>query len=158
MRAVLTLLAVSAIFALGPAAARPGPGLSEIRLISIRTSNHPEAKKEGSWTSSLLNAVPQFGRPVGTKVGGEVGFSHGAQLVGAIKLPGGVLAYSGKPKRLPHDGGIVVPVIDGSGTFSGVSGTYTLVRDGKTTARAVLVLRLQYGTEGSDSSHGHSHH
>jgi len=118
----------------------PEAGPQVIRLVWIRTSNHPSGQKR-SWTSRLLNATPQFGRPAGVKVGAEVGLSHGPQYVGGIKLPGGVLEYSGKPKHLPKHGGIVIPVVDGSGIFTGVTGTYTR-SDGET--HATVVLRLQY--------------
>jgi hypothetical protein len=143
MRAALLLCVVSAIFASCVASASSAPGPQEIRLIWIQTSNHPNGKK-GSWTSRLVNAVRQFNKPAGTPVGGEVGFSDGPRLVGAIKLPGGVVEYSGKVKHLPHNGGIVVPVIDGSGNFTGATGTYTRYSSAKTHPNAIVVLRLQY--------------
>lgn len=145
MRAALTLLALSATFGLGAPSASSGSRPQEIRLIPVQTSSHPAHGKR-SWTSNLVNEVPQFGTPAGTKVGGEVGFSRGPQYVGAIKLPGGVLEYSGKAKHLPRNAGIVVPVIDGSGAFVGVTGTYTLYRGDKSHPNTtILVLRLQYG-------------
>ena len=146
MKASLLLLVVSATLGLCAPAARAGPGTQEIRLIWLQTSGHPKGK-HGSWTSRLVNEVRQFARPAGTQVGGEVGFSHGSQYVGAIKLPGGVLEYSGKTKGLPKDAGFVVPVVDGSGVFAGVTGTYTLYTDGDRTHphTAILVLRLRYG-------------
>jgi hypothetical protein len=146
VKASLLLLAVLAILGVCAPSARAGPGSQEIRLIWLRTSVHPHGK-HGSWTSRLVNEVRQFARPAGTRVGGEVGFSHGSQYVGAIKLPGGVLEYSGKTKRLPNAAGFVVPVVDGSGVFAGVTGTYTLYTDGDKTHphTAILVLRLRYG-------------
>ena len=144
MKAALILLALSAVFGLCAPSASSGSGVQEIRLIQVRTSNHPD-RKRSSWTSNLVNEIPQFGRPVGSKVGGEVGFSHGAHYVGAIKLPGGVLEYSGRAKHLPRNAGTVIPVVGGSGAFSGVTGTYTLYRGDKFHPTAsVLVLRLQY--------------
>ncbi len=138
---MLLLLVISATFGLSAAPAGSQPGPQVIRLIWVQTSNHPNGKR-ASWTSQLLNATQQFGKPAGAKVGAEVGISHGAQFVGGIKLPGGVLSYSGKARHLPHHGGIVVPIVEGSGAFTGATGTYTR-SDGDTTT--TVVLRLQYG-------------
>ena len=138
---MLLLLVISATFGLSAAPAGSQPGPQVIRLIWVQTSNHPNGKR-ASWTSQLLNATQQFGKPAGAKVGAEVGISHGAQFVGGIKLPGGVLSYSGKARHLPHRGGIVVPIVEGSGAFTGATGTYTR-SDGDTTT--TVVLRLQYG-------------
>jgi len=144
IRAFVLLLVVSAGFGLIAPSAGSASGPQVIRLIWIQTSNHPNGKKR-SWTSQLLNETRQFGRPAGTKVGAEVGLSQGAQFVGGIKLPGGVLTYSGKPKHLPRHAGIVIPVVDGTGVFAGVTGTYTLY-DGDATHpnNTILVLSLQY--------------
>lgn len=141
-RAVLLLLTVAAAFGISVPSAGSEPRAQVIRLVWIQTSDHPSGKKR-SWTSQLLNATPQFGKPAGAKVGAEVGFSHGARYVGGVKLPGGVLEYSGKAKQLPRHGGIAIAVVDGSGTFAGVKGTYTLSA-GDGTQSKLLVLRLQY--------------
>jgi hypothetical protein len=144
MRAALPVLTVVAILGLGVASTSSGSGPQEIRLRWIQTSNHPNGKK-GSWTSTLVNDTRQFGRPAGTTVGAEVGFSDGPRLVGAVRLPGGVLEYSGKAKHLPRHAGIVLPVIDGSGNFAGVTGTYTLSgSDAAHGKNVILVLRLEY--------------
>ena len=140
IRASFLLLVVSAAFGLSAPSAGSQSGPQVIRLIWVQTSNHPNGKR-ASWTSQLLNATRQFGKPAGTKVGAEVGISHGTEFVGGIKLPGGVLTYSGKARHLPQHGGIVIPVVEGSGTFAGATGTYTRT-DGSTT---IVVLRLQYG-------------
>jgi len=142
-RAALLVLMVAAALIISVPRASSEPRTQVIRLVWIQTSDHPSGKKR-SWTSELMNAGRQFGKPAGVKVGAEVGFSHGADYVGGVKLPGGVLEYSGKARHLPGDGGIVIPVVDGSGAFAGVKGTYTLSdRDGA--HNKLLVLRLQYG-------------
>jgi hypothetical protein len=144
IRAALLLLVTAAALGFSVPSAGSDPGPQVIRLVWIQTSNHPSGKKR-SWSSQLLNATRQFGRPAGIKVGAEVGFAHGTQYVGGIKLPGGVLEYSGKPKHLPRHGGIVIPVVDGSGIFAGVKGTYTLsAGDAENPDNQLLVLRLQY--------------
>jgi hypothetical protein len=141
--ALLLLVVVMAV--LGSAqAARSAPRTQVIRLLWVQTSNHPNGKKS-SWTAQLLNATRQFGRPAGTKVGAEVGLSHGAQFVGGIKLPGGVLEYSGKVKHVQRDG-IAVPVVDGSGVFAGVTGTYTRSHGDRSHPKSlIVVLSLRYG-------------
>lgn len=145
MRAAVVTLAISAILGILAPPATPGPGPQEIRLIWVQTSNHPNGKRR-SWTSTVSNEIRQFGKPAGAKVGGEVGFSNGPQLVGAIKLPGGVLEYSGKVKHLPRHAGIVLPVVDGSGSFAGVKGTYTRSDgDASHPDDTIVVLRLSYG-------------
>jgi hypothetical protein len=142
IRASMLLVVVTAMLGLCLPSASSEPAPQVIRLVWVQTSNHPDGKRV-SWTSQLFNETRQFGRPAGTKVGAEVGVSHGAQYLGGIKLPGGVLEYSGKVKHLPHHGGIVVPVVDGSGAFAGVTGTYTR-SDGDSTHpnSTIVVLRL----------------
>jgi hypothetical protein len=142
-RAALLALMVAAALIISVPSAGSEPRTQVIRLVWIQTSDHPSGKKR-SWTSRLVNATRQFGKPAGAKVGAEVGFAQGADYVGGVKLPGGVLEYSGKAKHLPRHGGIVIPVVDGSGAFSGVQGTYTL-SDGDGADTKLLVLRLQYG-------------
>jgi hypothetical protein len=141
---VLPLIVVAMMLGLGLPSAGSQPGPQVIRLLWVQTSNHPNGKKE-AWTSQLLNETRQFGKPAGAKVGAEVGISHGTQFVGGIKLPGGVLEYSGKVKHLPR-GAIAVPVVDGSGAFAGVTGTYTRSKGDKAhPSSTIVVLELQYG-------------
>lgn len=145
IRASLLLFVVSAMFGLSAPPAGSASAPQVVRLIWIQTSSHPSGKKL-SWSSQLFNETRQFGKPAGAKVGAEVGFSHGTQFVGGIKLPGGVLEYSGKVRHLPRHGGIVLPVVDGSGTFAGVTGTYTRSSGDQMHPNAtIVVLRLQYG-------------
>ncbi|HEY2776994.1 MAG TPA: hypothetical protein VGI77_03760 [Gaiellaceae bacterium] len=143
IRALLLLVVVTAMFGFCLPSASSQPAPQVIRLLWIQTSSHPDGKKE-TWTSQLLNATRQFGKPAGAKVGAEVGISRGRQFTGGIKLPGGVLEYSGKDEHRTR-GAIVVPVVDGSGIFAGVTGTYTRSR-GDTTHPAswIVVLQLQY--------------
>ena len=140
---VLPLIVVAMMLGLGLPSAGSQPGPQVIRLLWVQTSNHPNGKKE-AWTSQLLNETRQFGKPAGAKVGAEVGISHGTQFVGGIKLPGGVLEYSGKVKHLPR-GAIAVPVVDGSGAFAGVTGTYTRSKGDKAhPSSTIVVLELNY--------------
>jgi len=144
MRSLLLVVVTAVLLGAYLPSARAEPGPQVIRLIWVQTSNHPNGKK-GSWTSQLLNETRQFGKPAGAKVGAEVGISHGAQFVGGIKLPGGVLEYSGKVKHLPR-GALAVPVVDGSGIFTGVTGTYTRSKGDKAhPTSTIVVLQLQYG-------------
>ena len=141
---VLPLIVVAMMLGLGLPSAGSQPGPQVVRLLWVQTSNHPNGKKE-AWTSQLLNETRQFGKPAGAKVGAEVGISHGTQFVGGIKLPGGVLEYSGKVKHLPR-GAIAVPVVDGSGAFAGVTGTYTRSKgDNAHPSSTIVVLELHYG-------------
>lgn len=144
IRALLLLIVITAIIGVCVPSADSSRGPQVIRLLWIQTSNHPNGKKT-AWTSQLLNETRQFGKPAGAKVGAEVGISHGSQFVGGIKLPSGVLEYSGKVTHLPR-GAIAVPVVDGSGSFAGVTGTYTR-RHGDTAHphSTIVVLQLQYG-------------
>ena len=141
---VLPLIVVAMMLGLGLPSAGSQPGPQVVRLLWVQTSNHPNGKKE-AWTSQLLNETRQFGKPAGAKVGAEVGISHGTQFVGGIKLPGGVLEYSGKVRHLPR-GAIAVPVVDGSGAFAGVTGTYTRSKgDNAHPSSTIVVLELHYG-------------
>ena len=140
LRKALLVLVVSATVGVSAAPAGSAAGPQVIKLIWVQTSNHPNGKR-ASWTSQLLNATPQFGKPAGAKVGAEVGISHGAQFVGGIKLPGGILTYSGKARHLPRHGGIVIAIVEGSGAFEGATGTYTRSEGDTSTT---VVIRLQY--------------
>ncbi|MGN6797820.1 MAG: hypothetical protein ACTHKS_06690 [Gaiellaceae bacterium] len=152
MRTALLVLVVSMTLGASAPTAGSALGPQAIRLIWVQTSNHPNGSR-ASWRSQLLNATQQFGRPAGAKVGAEVGISHGAQFVGGIKLPGGVLTYSGKVRHLPHHGGIVVPIVEGSGAFEGATGTYTRSEGGSSTT---VVIRLQSAAEKKGHSRGPS--
>lgn len=149
MRPRPTRISLLILFALSLAcsgwapSAKPDARPRVIRLLWVQTSIHVTGNRS-SWTSRLKNEMPQLGKPAGAPVGRELGFSDGSRASGALTLPGGVVEYSGTIKRHGQSGGLVVPVIDGTGSFAGATGTYTFIgRDQIHSKNALLVLHLR---------------
>lgn len=155
-RAVPAALAVvAAIVALiPPVASASAP--SVIRLVSITTSyssdDAPPPKASAGdrelFTSRLVNARPQFGKPKGAVIGSDrstlrLTSATSARLRTVARLPGGTLTAAG-PLQAAGRGAVSVEVVAGTGVFAGARGTLTILAptDPKT---AVNVYRLTYG-------------
>jgi hypothetical protein len=152
VRVVLILLAVLAVGA--PSAAATGP--STIHVWSIPTSNRftdaaPKGPSAGDvlrQRTQLVNAVRQFGKPVGAVVGYDESVVRLTSATRAVvdvvaHLPGGTLHAHGTITiaRSPS----VVRVLSGTGVFAGARGTTTEV-DYPNQNRALNVYKLTYGT------------
>jgi hypothetical protein len=126
-----------------------------IRLTSMTTTVKVVRDREPTFVLSagdvlrarsiLRNAVPQFGRPKGAVVGGDVGVvtmvaaTEGNTKVTAT-LPGGTIRSSGK-----DTGGVNEPlrVTGGTGKFGGARGVVEVRLLDLRTRRALNVYRLQ---------------
>jgi uncharacterized membrane protein len=78
----------------------------------------------------LLNAATQFGRKKGARVGSDRGTltftgAHTAKYDGSATLPGGTVTLRGLVTGVPG-GGLIVPVVGGTGAFAHVHGTLTV--------------------------------
>jgi hypothetical protein len=83
-----------------------------------------------AYRDRLVNAVAQFGKPRGSTVGTDAGTltftgAHTATFRGLTRLPGGTLTLSG-PVYTLGNGGLVIPVVSGTGGFAGLHGTLTV--------------------------------
>jgi hypothetical protein len=147
---VLALTVVAVLAA--PASAAPP---SVITLVSETTSESnvdapPRKDSAGDrqlFTSRLLNARRQFGKPKGAAVGSDRGTltltsARSANLETVAKLPGGTITTNG-PLRAAGDGAVAVAVVAGTGIFAGARGTLTILKPtGPKTA--VNIYRLSY--------------
>jgi hypothetical protein len=159
IRRVIRLLGLAAVVlaAFDPSAsASSAAPPTLIRLVSVTTSAKesdrlPKGPSTGDTvreTSRLLNEVAQFGKPARAAVGSDSAVQQlrlGPKSItvdGVAKLPGGTLLFRGKAERYAR-GGIVIPVVGGTGRYLGAQGTLWIVtvRD---PARVLNVYRLTY--------------
>ena len=97
---------------------------------------HDKAPKGASagdfvvYRDRLLNAAAQFGKQKGAVVGSDRGkltyvTADTATFGGTVTLPGGTLELSGAVHRTAS-GGIVVPIVGGTGKYAYARGTLTV--------------------------------
>jgi hypothetical protein len=148
------VVAAAASVAVSPSAGATPP--SVIRLVSITTSTSnvdvpPRKDSTGDrqvFTSRLLNARRQFGKPKDAVVGSDRGTMRltsatSANVTTVAKLPGGTITANG-PLRAAGNGAVSVAVVSGTGVFAGARGTLTILAPtGPKTA--VNVYRLSFG-------------
>jgi hypothetical protein len=127
-----------------------------IRLVSITTSESsidvpPRNASVGDrqlFTSRLINARAQFGKPKGAVVGSDRGTisltsAMSANIRTVVKLPGGTLTVSGL-LRVAGKGGVSSAVVAGTGIFAGARGTLTIPAP-TSPKSAINIYRLSYG-------------
>ncbi len=144
-------LAVTPVLLALVLAGAAGAATQTIRVtsVTIKETTHDVAPKGASkgdtvvYRDRLVNAAVQFGRTKGSQVGTDTGTltftgPHTARFTGHATLPGGTIVLSGTVVSGP-DGGIVVPVVGGTGKYANVKGTLT-VGSGKT--RVLNTYRL----------------
>ena len=93
----------------------------------------PKGASDGdtiTYRDRLLNAGAQFGKKKGASIGTDTGkltFTgvHSATYEGTATLPGGTIRLSGAVYST-SGGGIVVPVVGGTGAFAHAQGTLTV--------------------------------
>jgi hypothetical protein len=137
-----------------PASSPAAAGPATIALIAHTTGvtvtdRGPKGPSRGDryvTTSRLVNAQRQFGKKKGAVVGSDRGVvtltsTRTARITGVATLPGGTIRIRGTMKEQP-DATLVVPVVGGTGAFSGARGTLTV---NGTEKRAWNVYRLTYG-------------
>lgn len=135
-------------------AAAPPPAL--IRLVSVTTSakeidRPPKGASAGDAvleTSMLYNDVRQFELPKRATVGTDRAVQRlllkPRRLVvsGVASLPGGTLRFEGAMARNPR-GGVVIPVVSGTGRYLGARGSLWILTAG-TPKRTLNIYRLTY--------------
>jgi len=147
------VLLASLALAGGASAALPP---TVIKLISVTTSaketdRAPKGPSTGDTvheTSRLLNEVAQFGKPRQAVVGSDSAVQRlrlgprSLTVNGTAELPGGTLLFRGKVERYAR-GGIVIPVVGGTGRYLGAEGILWIVtvRD---PVRTLNIYRLTY--------------
>lgn len=158
-RRALRLLGLAAVplaaLALGPAAHAAAPPTT-IRLVSVTTSARttdrpPKGASTGDTvreTSTLLNQVAQFGKPARAVVGSDRAVQRlrlnprSTTIDGVATLPGGTLRFRGKAARSAQ-GGVVIPVVSGTGRYLGAQGILWVVAS-SSAGQALNVYRLTY--------------
>jgi hypothetical protein len=148
------LAAAVAAAALLPAAASAAKSrtivVTSVTVSMVKHDVGPTGASAGDFVTyrdRLLNAAPQFGRKKGAAVGadrGKLTFTgvHTATYEGTATLPGGTLRLSGAVYSTPG-GGLIVPVVGGTGAFAGVRGTLTV---GPGRDRVLNTYRLNLST------------
>ena len=134
LTAVAGLAACLAVFTAGAQAA--GSQTIRITSVTVKMVTHdvgPKGASKGdtiTYADRLLNAAAQFGKTKGARVGSDSGkltftSAHTATFAGKATLPGGTLTLSGAVIGLTN-GGLLIPVVGGTGVFDHVTGTLTV--------------------------------
>jgi Dirigent-like protein len=149
-RGLLVLIAVAALAAPGTAAAKKE---LTIRVVSVSTllkeiDKPPKGASKGDrvvFRDTLRNAVKQFGKAKGAKVGSDRGTmtfasASSARFDGTARLPGGTVTLRGGVVPI-ESGGMAIPVVGGTGRYAGATGVL-VVGPGSKQALNVFVLEL----------------
>ena len=102
-----------------------------ISMVSHDTGTKgPSAGDTVAYRDRLLNSAAQFGRRQGAVVGSDQGkltyvTAHTATFAGTATLPGGTLKLSGNVYST-RGGGLVVPIVGGTGKYAYARGTLTV--------------------------------
>ena len=147
---VLALTVVAVV--VSPASAAPPSVITVVSKTTSESSIDVPPRKDSAgdrqlFTSRLLNARRQFGKPKGAAVGSDRGTltltsARSANLKTVAKLPGGTITANG-PLLAAGDGAVSVAVVAGTGIFAGAHGTLTILKPtGPKTA--VNIYRLSY--------------
>lgn len=145
-------LAALALTSGADAAAPP----TTIRLVSVTTSARttdrpPKGASAGDTvheTSTLLNQVAQFGKPARAVIGSDRAVQRlrlnprSTTIDGVATLPGGTLRFRGRVTRSAQ-GGLVIPVVSGTGRYLGAQGALWIVAS-SSAGQALNVYRLTY--------------
>lgn len=133
-RRLITLTALAAVLGAPPvAAAARTIEVTSVTVSMVGRDVKPKGPSTGdsvTYRDRLLNAAPQFGKRRGAVVGWDQGkltyrTAHTATFAGKATLPGGTLRLSGAVYSTPS-GGLVVPIVGGTGRYSGARGTLTV--------------------------------
>jgi hypothetical protein len=101
------------------------------------------------FNDKLLNAVTQFGKKAGVKVGGDQGTmtytsARSATFLGKATLPGGTLTLKGSVVSTADGKSFVIPVTGGTGRFAGAHGNL-VVGPGTTRSLNTYTLTIPTG-------------
>ena len=136
MRAATGICAALLVGALSAGEARAGAVTIEVTSVTTSLVRHDVAPKgygKGDTVADrdrLLNAAPQFGKRKGAAVGTDsttttFTSTHTAVISGTVTLPGGTLTIRGELIGLTK-GGLVAPVVGGTGRYAKATGTVTV--------------------------------
>ncbi len=130
-------------FLLVALAAIAGPGVARAETLTIQVTSvvisikpidkKPKGSSKGDrivYRDKLLNAVRQFGKARGKRVGtdhGTMTFTspHTARFDGTAKLPGGSVRIRGTVRPVAG-GSLQIPVAGGTGRYAKATGTLTV--------------------------------
>ena len=147
----VSLVALVAAALLVPAAAQAESTLT-IRVVSVSTvlrevDGAPKGPSTGDrviFRDTLRNAVRQFGKPKGAKVGSDRGVmtftsANTARFDGSARLPGGTIRLKGDVIPLSENS-LAIPVTGGTGRYAGARGVLVV---GPGTKQALNVYQLK---------------
>ena len=131
-----TLACLTVLPAALPSAAGARSLTIQVTSVTVSIVPHDVAPKGASkgdtvtYRDKLLNAASQFGHQKGAVVGSDVGTMtftsrNTATYRGTTTLPGGTLTLKDRVTALAN-GGLVIPVAAGTGTFAKARGTLTV--------------------------------
>ena len=134
-RQLLTLATLVAVLG-APSAAAAATQTIKVTSVTISMIGHdvkpkgPSAGDSVTYRDRLLNAAARFGKKKGAVVGSDQGkltyrTAHTATFAGSVRLPGGTLQLSGAVYSTPG-GGLVVPIVGGTGKYADARGTLTV--------------------------------
>jgi hypothetical protein len=152
---VLVPVLVAVLLALLVAALLPGAAHAQRLTISVTSIlvslQTTDLKPKGvvnsgdrkTYRNVLVNAVAQFGKPKGARVGTDSGTltftgAHTARYAGTARLPGGTLIVRGAVKPVGQND-LQIAVVGGTGRFASARGTLTVGPGGR---QALNVYRL----------------
>jgi hypothetical protein len=126
--AVLAVLVVAALPAVAQAEAITIQVTSVVVKITAKDVR-PKGTSKGDRVvqrNKLLNAVKQFAKGKGARVGTDIGTTtftgaHSARYEGTTQLPDGTIKVKGDV-RLILGGGIQIPIVGGTGRYEGAKG------------------------------------
>jgi hypothetical protein len=136
-RQLVTLTALGAVLGAPSAvAAASAPQTIRVTSVTISMVGHdvkpkgPSAGDSVTYRDRLLNVTAQFGKKKGAVVGSDRGkltylTAHTATFTGRVMLPGGTLRLSGAVYGTAA-GGLVVPILGGTGRYADARGTLTV--------------------------------
>ena len=131
--ALLAALGLVLTPAAASAAAQQTIAVTSVTVSLSRRDVGPTGTSAGdsvTYRDRLLNAAPQFGRRRGAVVGSDRGrltysTAHTATYKGTVTLPGGTMELAGSVYSTPA-GGLVVPIVGGTGKYAYARGTLTV--------------------------------
>ena len=122
--------------------------VKSVAVTSVAHDLPPKGASKGdliTFTDSLLNTKPQFGKAAAEKIGtdsGKMSFTSGtsARLTGTASLPNGTIQFDGEV-TVNADGTISVAVVGGTGKYAHVTG---YLRVGKGEKKALNTYTLDF--------------
>jgi hypothetical protein len=131
--AVLLALGLAALLAAGARAETVTIQVTSVLVSMKPIDTKPKGTSKGDrivYRDTLVNAVPQFGKKKGAKVGSDQGTmtftsAHSARFDGTARLPGGTVRIRGQVRAISNTV-LQIRVVGGTGRYASARGTLTV--------------------------------